>query len=154
LRYREAIAVDKWTKAYLGLGSNLGDRRKNLDSALRMLDEDGHIRVLSVSKYYETAPVGGPPQGKFINAAAKIETAYSPRELLATVLAIEKGLGRKRTVKNVPRVIDIDILLFGDLKIEEDGLTIPHPRMFQREFVMMPLHDINPTVTDGSGDNG
>src|SRR5262245_5633793 len=102
--------------AYIGLGSNLGDRQSYLDKALETLQESEHIEVRQVSTYYETEPEGGPPdQPMFLNAVAEIETDLEPKELMADLLAVERGLGRTRRNKNDPRTIDLDILLYGDL---------------------------------------
>ncbi|MDP2911973.1 MAG: 2-amino-4-hydroxy-6-hydroxymethyldihydropteridine diphosphokinase [Candidatus Omnitrophota bacterium] len=127
---------------YISIGSNLGDRKANIEDAIQKLKKSGGVRVSKVSNIYETEPVGGPKQGKFLNGAIKIETTLKPEALLKRLLKIEKDLGRKRTVKNGPRTIDLDILLFGDKKIDEPGLKIPHPRMREREFVMKPLKEI------------
>mgnify|MGYP001608860399 FL=1 len=127
---------------YIGIGSNLGDRQKYIESAIQRLKEIKGIEVRKVSSIYETDPLGGPSQGKYLNGAIEIETEIDPRELLTRLLDMEIQLGRKRTVKNGPRTIDLDILLFGDKKIDEPGLEIPHPRMREREFVMKPLKEI------------
>ncbi|MFA4991865.1 MAG: 2-amino-4-hydroxy-6-hydroxymethyldihydropteridine diphosphokinase [Candidatus Omnitrophota bacterium] len=129
-------------RCYIGLGSNLGDRQKNIDEAVRRLGSARGIEVKRVSSVYETEPVGGPPQGKYLNAVAEIETGLSPRELLTVTQAIEDGLGRTRTVRNGPRTIDLDILLCGGLEIDEPDLKIPHPRMKEREFVMKGLREL------------
>jgi 2-amino-4-hydroxy-6-hydroxymethyldihydropteridine diphosphokinase len=126
---------------FLGLGSNLGDRRKNiLDAALRLKDKG--VDPVKLSSMIETAPVGGPPQGLFINAVLKARTCLTPPELLRVVLAVEAGLGRVRTVRNGPRQIDIDILLYDDRKINSPTLVIPHPRMHERDFVMRPFREV------------
>ncbi len=127
---------------YIGIGSNLGDREKYIESAIEKLREIKGIEVKRASNIYETDPVGGPRQGKYLNGALELETEFEPRELLAKLQAIENELGRKRLVKNAPRTIDLDILLYGDKKIDEPGLKIPHPRMREREFVMKPLKEI------------
>jgi 2-amino-4-hydroxy-6-hydroxymethyldihydropteridine diphosphokinase len=132
---------------YLGLGSNLGDRRANLDRALKELAAAG-IRIKKISSYIETDPVGGPPQGKFLNAAAQVETSLSPIELLEAVKSIEKCMGREKTVRNGPRLIDIDVLLYDEVKMNGEELTIPHPRMLGRAFVMAPLREIAPQVKE------
>jgi 2-amino-4-hydroxy-6-hydroxymethyldihydropteridine diphosphokinase len=126
--------------AYLGLGANLGDRAANMRNAVRML---GRLsEVTSVSSLYETDPVG-PEQPRFYNAACKIETDLSPREVLALVKEIEREVGRSPGGERWgPREIDIDILLFGDQVVDENGLAIPHPRMLERGFVMVPLAEI------------
>ncbi|MDP2921511.1 MAG: 2-amino-4-hydroxy-6-hydroxymethyldihydropteridine diphosphokinase [Candidatus Omnitrophota bacterium] len=127
---------------YIGIGSNIGDRQGYIDNALRKLKEEKAIRVNKVSSIHETEPVGGPAQGKYLNGAIEIETKLKPKELLKKLQAIENELGRKRTVKNGPRTIDLDILLYGDESIDEPDLKIPHPRMREREFVMKPLKEI------------
>jgi 2-amino-4-hydroxy-6-hydroxymethyldihydropteridine diphosphokinase len=128
---------------YLGLGSNLGDRRKNIDQALQLLTRQ-RVTPLVLSSVLETVPQGGPPQGLYLNAVLKAETLLSPERLLEVVLGIEADLGRVRTEKNGPRVIDIDILLYSDLVLETPLLTIPHPRMLERDFVMCPLREVFP----------
>ena len=133
-------------RCYIGIGSNLGDRQKYIESAIQRLKETKGIEVKKVSSIYETDPLGGPSQGKYLNGAIEIETEIEPRELLTRLLDIEIQLGRKRTVKNGPRTIDLDILLFGDKKIDEPGLKIPHPRMQRREFVMKPLKEIYESI--------
>ena len=133
-------------RCYIGIGSNLGDRRKYIENAIQKLNETKGIEVKKVSSIYETDPLGGPIQGKYLNGVIEIETEIEPRELLTRLLDIEIQLGRKRTVKNGPRTIDLDILLFGDKKIDEPGLKIPHPRMQRREFVMKPLKEIYESI--------
>ncbi|NQT46614.1 MAG: 2-amino-4-hydroxy-6-hydroxymethyldihydropteridine diphosphokinase [Candidatus Omnitrophica bacterium] len=128
---------------YLGIGSNIGDRELFIKKALEALDRKEGIRVMRVSSFYETEPVGGPPQGMHINAAIAIETDLEPIDLLITLKEIEKELGREKTVvKNRPRQIDLDILLYGDQKLDEGGLTIPHPGLHERQFVLRPLNEI------------
>ncbi|HOD12251.1 MAG TPA: 2-amino-4-hydroxy-6-hydroxymethyldihydropteridine diphosphokinase, partial [Candidatus Omnitrophota bacterium] len=129
---------------YLGLGSNLGDRLKNIQDALKFLS--GVAMVERVSTIHETEPVGGPPQGKYLNAVAKITTSLSAHQLLKLTQTIEQRLGRIRTVKNAPRTIDIDILTYDNEHIDDDQLTIPHPRMLEREFVMKPLSELDEKV--------
>ena len=131
--------------AYIALGSNLGERSETLAAALAMLDEHQGISVLRLSKMVQTAPVGGSDgQGDYLNAAAKIETSLSPAELLAVLQDIERKLGRDRASEQRwgPRTCDLDILLIGDLVMDTPELTIPHPRMHQREFVLAPLNEI------------
>ncbi|MBU1913093.1 MAG: 2-amino-4-hydroxy-6-hydroxymethyldihydropteridine diphosphokinase [Candidatus Omnitrophica bacterium] len=127
---------------YIGIGSNLGDREKYIESAIKKLKSIKGIEVKRASSIYETDPVGGPRQGKYLNGALELETELEPRELLAKLQAIENELGRKRLVKNAARTIDLDILLYGDKEIDEPGLKIPHSRMRDREFVMKPLKEI------------
>jgi len=127
---------------YLGLGSNLGNRRKNIKKALDHLAKTRGIKIEKTSRIYETKAIGGPLQGKFLNAAIKIKTSLTPHLLLKTVKNIEKDLGRRRTVRWGPREIDLDILLYGNKIIKRKNLIIPHPRMFSREFVLRPLREI------------
>ncbi len=126
---------------YLGLGSNMGNREKHIHDALDLLTQK-NIAVIAISSLIETDPVGGPPQGKFLNGALRAETDLSPEELLICLKTIEKELGRKTSIKNGPRPIDIDILLYDNISIKTPTLTIPHPRMKQRDFVMRPLKEI------------
>jgi 2-amino-4-hydroxy-6-hydroxymethyldihydropteridine diphosphokinase len=133
------------TIAYLGLGSNIGDREATLESALAKLGEAG-VQVLRESMKIETDPVGFLDQPVFLNMAVEVETTKSPRELLAAILTIERELGRVRTIRNGPRTIDIDILLYGSLQIQEPDLTIPHPRMTERGFVLQPLAELCPDL--------
>jgi 2-amino-4-hydroxy-6-hydroxymethyldihydropteridine diphosphokinase len=134
--------------AYLSLGSNLGDRAANLRAALAQLDVAG--RLLAVSALYETQPVDVPDdlpdQPWFLNCVAAIETGKTPQELLQSALQIESAMGRLRQRKKGPRNIDIDLVLFGDRVVDEPGLTIPHPAMHQRRFVLEPLVEIAPNA--------
>lgn len=130
--------------AYLALGSNLGDREDNLNKALQMLSHSEGITVTNVSTFLNTAPVGYTDQPDFLNAVVEIETILEPYALLAVCNEIEQTLKRKRIIHWGPRTIDVDILLFGDLVLEDEKLTIPHPRMLEREFVMKPLCEIAP----------
>lgn len=127
---------------YLGLGSNLGNRKKNIKKALGYLAKTRGIKIEKTSRLYETEPIGGPPQGKFLNAAVRIKTSLSPQLLLKSIKKIENDLGRKESVRWAPREIDLDILLYGDRIIKQKNLIIPHPRMFEREFVLKPLREI------------
>lgn len=131
-------------RVYLSLGSNLGDTQKNIEEALRLLSE--RVAVSKVSSFYETEPVGFRDQPWFLNIAAEGETALSPFDLLAFTQSIEKKMKRVKTIVNGPRVIDIDILLYDDVKIETDNLVIPHPRMLERAFVLTPLTEIAPEL--------
>jgi 2-amino-4-hydroxy-6-hydroxymethyldihydropteridine diphosphokinase len=128
--------------AYLSLGSNLGDRAANLRAAVAQLEVAG--KLLAVSSLYETQPVDLPDQPWFLNCVAAIETGKTPRELLQLALQIEAAMGRLRMRKKGPRNIDIDVVLFGDLVVDEPGLRIPHPAMQQRRFVLEPLVEIAP----------
>lgn len=133
-------------QVFLSLGSNLGDPYDNIVKALNLLNNHKKITVERVSTFHKTKPVGGPSQPDFLNAAVKINTDLKPRHVLKTINRIEKQLGRKRTVKNGPRTIDLDILLYDDLKINQRDLKIPHPRMHEREFVLKPLSEIAPEL--------
>lgn len=135
------------TAAYIALGSNLGDRRGYLDQALEALNEQSDVRVSRVSNYYETAPVGGPSgQGRFLNAAAELQTELPAEELLGLLLAIEQSLGRVRRERHGPRTIDLDLLLYGDQIIQSPKLTVPHPLLHERRFVLEPLAEIAPSI--------
>lgn len=131
---------------YVGLGSNLGDRAANIEAAIEHLKKIEGLRIKKVSSLYETEPVGGPPQGKFLNGVVCVETSLSPWELLGELKVVEGRLGRKSTVPDGPRTIDLDILLYRDLVVETEDLKIPHPRMDQRRFVLEPLAEIAPEV--------
>jgi 2-amino-4-hydroxy-6-hydroxymethyldihydropteridine diphosphokinase len=132
--------------AYIGLGSNLGDREENLRGALERLNELGRVRV---SSFRETEPVGVTDQPRFVNAAAELETDLSPQDLLARLLEIERDLGRDRARERRwgPRTIDLDLLLYGDQVLDEPGLTVPHPRLDERRFVLEPLHELAPELS-------
>ncbi len=128
---------------YLGIGSNLGDRRKNISSAIKKIKALKDTKVIKVSRLIETEAVGGPAgQPKFLNGALKIKTNLPPLTLLKGIKKIEKELGRAKTVRYGPRVIDLDILLYADKIIKTKTLTIPHPKMFIRDFVIRPLSEI------------
>jgi 2-amino-4-hydroxy-6-hydroxymethyldihydropteridine diphosphokinase len=130
---------------FLGLGSNLGDRQAALEEALRRLEGLG-FDTTRRSSTWQTEPVGGPPQGWFLNAVVAGETSLGPEELLQACLDTEREMGRVRAEKNGPRLIDVDILLFGEMRREGPGLVIPHPRLHERLFVLEPLHEIAPTL--------
>lgn len=130
--------------AYIGLGSNMGDKVGNINKAIAALGKISGNKVLAVSSFYETEPVGDIDQDWFINAAVKIDTGLTPRELLEILLKIEKELGRVRDARWGPRTIDLDILLYDDLALNEEGLVIPHPYLHERRFVLAPLAEIAP----------
>lgn len=130
--------------AYIGLGANLGDREAGINKALVELVRSGAGRLTRVSSLYETEPVGIREQPDFLNAVAEIETETAPAELLAALREIERKVGREKTFKWGPRVIDLDILLYGDTSLAEDNLEIPHPEMHRRAFVLTPLAEIAP----------
>jgi 2-amino-4-hydroxy-6-hydroxymethyldihydropteridine diphosphokinase len=140
------------TTAYIGIGSNVGERRDFVRKSLEALLQTEGIEVSAVSSLYETAPVGGPPQRSFVNAVVRVETELDARSLLEATQAIERGLGRGHSdIRWGPRVIDLDILLFGEEKISEADIEIPHPRMKERNFVLVPLLEIAPDVADPWG---
>jgi len=130
--------------AYVGLGSNLGDRAAILARALEALGASPGIRLRATSRLYETEPVG-PPQGRYLNAVACLETSLAPRALLARLLEIEREAGRVRGgERNGPRTLDLDLLLYDGICLEEPGLVLPHPRLHQRAFVLEPLCELAP----------
>ena len=130
-------------RAYVGLGSNLGDRAAYLLLGLSALSRLPETRLLRLSPVYETDPVG-PPQPPYLNMVAELETELSPKGLLAEMLRVEKALGRERRERWGPRTLDLDLLLYGDLVLEEEGLSVPHPRLHERAFVLVPLLDLLP----------
>ncbi len=136
-------------RAWLGLGGNLGDPQAAMAKALQAIDADPRTRVVAVSSVYRTPPWGKTDQPDFLNAVAGVETDLSPRDLLDLCLEAEKGLKRVRAERWGPRTIDIDLLLFDDLTINEPGLEVPHPRMTQRAFVLLPLAEIAPELKIG-----
>jgi 2-amino-4-hydroxy-6-hydroxymethyldihydropteridine diphosphokinase len=127
---------------YLGLGSNLGNRGKNIRSAIAKLRKLRDTKVIRVSRIIQSKPAGAPAQRYFLNGAIKIKTALSALHLLKALKNIEKELGRKKSVRNGPRTIDLDILLYGEKIISRRDLSIPHPRLFARHFVIRPLLEI------------
>ena len=128
-------------RAYLGLGSNLGDRESNLRAAVAALPD-----LHAVSPVYESAPVGGPPQDNFLNAVAALDTDRSPRQLLELARSLEGAAGRLRTVRWGPRTLDVDLLLVDDMEVDEPDLVVPHPRIAERAFVLAPLADLDPSL--------
>ena len=130
------------TKAYLALGSNLGDRLDHLSRAVRLLDATEGVDVARSSRIYETDPVG-PPQPAYLNAVIEVETSRSPRDLLGACRAVEDALGRVRTERWGPRTIDVDVLTFDEQTVDEPDLQVPHPRMHERGFVLVPLGELD-----------
>jgi len=125
---------------FLGLGSNLGNRRRNIGLALEKISRLKGIKIIKLSKITETSPLGGPSgQGKFLNAVLKINTGLAPLNLLKKLQVIENAVGRKRTIRWGPRTIDLDILLYGDKIITRKNLKVPHPKLMERDFVLKPL---------------
>jgi 2-amino-4-hydroxy-6-hydroxymethyldihydropteridine diphosphokinase len=141
------------TRAYVGLGSNLGDREAYVRAALGALAVEPGIEVIAVSSFRDTEPDGIVDQPRFLNAAAALETALPPRGLLDRLLAIERRLGRTRTGPRFgPRTIDLDLLLYGDERVDEPGLEVPHPRLHERRFALEPLAELDPgLVVPGQG---
>ncbi|MBB4833243.1 2-amino-4-hydroxy-6-hydroxymethyldihydropteridine diphosphokinase [Staphylococcus hominis] len=129
-------------QAYLGLGSNIGDRKQLLLTAIDLIGNIKGIKVTKQSSIYETAPIGYTDQPNFLNLCLEIETKLSPQQLLKHCLDIEQQLHRVREIRWGPRTLDIDILLYSDNIIETDNLSVPHPRMQERAFVLIPLNDI------------
>jgi len=132
------------TIVYLGLGSNLGKRVENVQKAIKLIQQK--VTVVNVSSLYDTQPVGYVTQPNFINAACEVNTSFTPQELLSTVKKIEKDMGRIPNFINGPRIIDIDILLYNDSIIISPELTIPHPHLMERAFVLIPLAEIAPEM--------
>ena len=140
------------TIAYIGIGSNVGDRQDFCRRAVQELEESTGIEVLTTSSLYETSPIGGPPQRSFVNAVAKVDTELGPRGLLEACKRIEAHIGREESdIRWGPRVVDLDILLFGEEKVNEPDLEIPHALMSRRRFVLVPLLEVDPVVTDPWG---
>ena len=142
-------------RAYLGLGSNLGDRAGYLQRALEAIAERPGITVVGVSPVYETEPIG-PPQPEYLNAVIAVDTDWEARDLLGLARDLEAAAQRKPSEHWGPRTLDVDLLLFGDDRIDDDELQVPHPRMYERGFVCVPLHDLDPGLVppplDGTWD--
>ena len=132
------------TTAYVGLGANLGDREAAIREALQLLREHDEIHVVAVSKLRETDPVGVVDQPRFLNGATLLETELEPRALLDALLEVERALGRLRAERWGPRTIDLDLLVYDDLALDQPGLTIPHPRLHERRFALEPLAELTP----------
>lgn len=134
------------SKAYLGLGSNIGNKKENVDNAIDMIKNHRLIDLKKVSSYYETEPVGYHEQDWFLNVVLEIDTKLMPYELLEFCGLIEEKLKRKRIIRWGPRTIDVDILLYEGFNSKDKKLTVPHPRMTERAFVMVPLYEIAPDI--------
>jgi 2-amino-4-hydroxy-6-hydroxymethyldihydropteridine diphosphokinase len=139
------VSDDGPPRAYLGLGSNLGDRARYLREAVATLAEVGSTRT---SPVYETAPVGGPDQGPFLNLVVELRTDRSPRELLGLCHRLEAAAGRVRDVRWGPSTLDVDVLWVEGATVDEPDLIVPHPRLWERRFVVAPLHDLAPELAD------
>jgi 2-amino-4-hydroxy-6-hydroxymethyldihydropteridine diphosphokinase len=137
------------TRAYVGLGANLGDREATIRHALELLGAEPGIEVVAVSTLRETEPVGYADQPAFLNGAAALDTGLPPRALLERLLAVERELGRVRGAgpRFGPRTIDLDLLLYGDEGVDEPGLTVPHPRLAERRFALEPLYELDPGLS-------
>jgi len=133
--------------AFIGLGSNLEDPCRQLQNAFVAIGALPGTRLLAQSSSYRSAPLGYTDQSDFVNAVAKIETTLAPGELLQALLQIEQRHGRERTFRNAPRTLDLDILLYDEVQLHEDGLTIPHPQIHLRAFVLKPLMEIAPDIS-------
>jgi 2-amino-4-hydroxy-6-hydroxymethyldihydropteridine diphosphokinase len=142
------------TRAYVGLGANLGDRERTLRAAVDALAAEDGIEVAAVSTLRDTDPVGVGDQPRFLNGAAELETTLTARELLDRLLAVEQQFGRVRVPgEHGPRTLDLDLLLYGDAELSEPGLTVPHPRLHERLFVLEPLAELAPgLVVPGRGE--
>src|SRR3990167_328271 len=132
--------------AFIGLGSNLEDPRSQLQRAFAELDGLADTRLTARSSLYRSTPLGYPGQPEFVNAVAKIATKLAPQALLQALLQIEREHGRERTFRNAPRTLDLDVLLYDDVQLHEHGLTLPHPQMHLRAFVLQPLLEIAPDI--------
>lgn len=130
---------------FVALGTNLGDRERNLARGVQGLTQRG-LHITARSSVYETEPVGGPAQGAYLNAVVQAETALDPEAILASCLGVEREAGRVRGVPNAPRTLDLDLLLYGGLVVRTACLAVPHPRMHERRFVLVPLAEIAPDV--------
>lgn len=139
------LTVSAPSTAFVALGSNLGERERNLEGGLHALAVRGVVPRRR-SALYLTEPVGGPPQGWYLNAVAEVETSLTPEDVLAACLGAEAEHGRVRTGKDAPRTLDLDLLLMGDMVRAAGPLELPHPRMHLRRFVLVPLHEIAPEV--------
>ncbi|MEX1357606.1 MAG: 2-amino-4-hydroxy-6-hydroxymethyldihydropteridine diphosphokinase [Gaiellaceae bacterium] len=134
-------------RAYVGVGANLGDRRGTIERAVDLLRGAPGVEVLAVSTLRETDPVGFEEQPRFLNGAVELETALGPRELLDLLLGVERALGRTREGPRFgPRTIDLDLLVYGDERADEPGLTVPHPRLHERRFALEPLAELAPEL--------
>lgn len=134
------------TVAYVGLGANIGPREVTLLRAVDLLAEANEVEVLAVSQLRETDPLGMVDQPRFLNGAARIDTSLSPRALLELLLRIEQSLGRVRAERWGPRTVDLDLLVYGDVNVDEPGLRVPHPRLHERRFALEPLAELDPEL--------
>ncbi|HEX5044773.1 MAG TPA: 2-amino-4-hydroxy-6-hydroxymethyldihydropteridine diphosphokinase [Candidatus Polarisedimenticolaceae bacterium] len=143
----EPHTLGSTVRGYVALGSNLGDREGSLRAGLLGMRRRG-LPARALSSVWETEPVDSPEPLWFLNMVAEVETGLSPRHVLDLLLEVEREVGRVRSVRNAPRALDLDLLLLGDLEVEEEGLILPHPRMWARRFVLAPLHELAPELRD------
>ncbi|MGL5379928.1 2-amino-4-hydroxy-6-hydroxymethyldihydropteridine diphosphokinase [Clostridium sp.] len=142
-----AIEIErKWHKAYISFGSNIGDKKENINTAINMIKKVNGIKVTKVSELLETEPWGYEDQDIFVNGAMEIETFLSPKELIRSLLNIELEMKRERIIKWGPRIIDLDVIFYDDLVSSDEEIILPHPRMEEREFVLKPLAEIAPYI--------
>lgn len=142
--------MNRTERAYLGIGSNLGDRLANLQAAAAGLADAAGVAVVALSPVYETAAVGGPEQADFLNAVVAVETTLTARALLGVAQRLEAAAHRVRGERWGPRTLDVDVLLVGTEEVHEPDLEVPHPRMWERGFVMVPLGDLDPALARGA----
>ena len=133
--------------AYIGIGSNLGTSGENCVEAIEKISTNDHIKIISKSSFYKTAPIGDIEQDWFINSVIRVDTKLNPKELLLTLLNIEFEMGRIRKEKWGPRLIDLDLLFYDKLILNQEGITLPHPEMQKRNFVLVPLNEISENLT-------
>ncbi len=143
---RPVAAQVSFARAFVGIGANLGDPQAQVRSAIAALGHLPETRLLAASSLYRTAPVGYSGQPDFVNAAALLDTALAPRALLERLHAIEAAAGRERSFKDAPRTLDLDLLLYDDLVLDEPGLVVPHPRLHERAFALAPVVELDPDV--------
>ncbi|WP_291579849.1 2-amino-4-hydroxy-6-hydroxymethyldihydropteridine diphosphokinase [Clostridium sp. UBA6640] len=140
-----AIEIERqWHKAYIAIGSNLGDKEKNIREALEIISNSNHTKINKIAKYYNTEPVGYTDQDEFLNTAIEIKTLLNPKNLMKFLLEVEKSLKRERIIRWGPRTLDLDVIFYDDLISSDEEVIIPHPRMEERLFVLNPLCDIAP----------
>lgn len=133
--------------AYIGIGSNLGDRGENVETAICRMRLEKELKVLRISSIYESDPLGVTDQPQFLNGVVEVETSLPPRDLLRRLLVLETHLGRKRSIQGGPRIMDLDLLLYDKVVMREGDLTLPHPEMHRRKFVLLPLLELVPEIT-------
>ena len=133
--------------AYIGIGSNLGTSGENCVEAIEKISTNDHIKIISKSSFYKTAPIGDIEQDWFINSVIRVDTKLNPKELLLTLLNIESEMGRIRKEKWGPRLIDLDLLFYDKLILNQEGITLPHPEIQKRNFVLVPLNEISENLT-------